>query len=225
MFSRMPHPCLCAFQQDIAFIPAYRYRYMALWFYSQTLKCPVSTSPPTAHKEQRRNKQVWRLARRAGDGRLRAAESGLTPLHPSQPPTPSNHPSTSSWNWTPPGVHRLCDTPTLLLSNKSFQKNSQRAAAYSASACRNSVYANEEKKRRRDLQPSLGSFCAPSVWVSLRRGNMNSHTESVGRVHWVEGTRRDTLIIRAWSCFLFLQTADLAVIVLNFCTAVHKWMF
>lgn len=82
--------------------------------------------------------------------------------------------------------------------------------------CHNSVYANEEKRRRRDLQPSLGPFRAPSVWVWLHRGNMNLHMESVGRVHWVEWTRRDTLIIGARSHFLFLQTADLAVIVLNF---------
>lgn len=65
-----------------------RTRPPTFWFHTNT---PVFSS--SAHKEQRRHKQIWGLARSVRDGRLRPPEAGLTRLLSS-----SWHFPRSSWH-------------------------------------------------------------------------------------------------------------------------------
>lgn len=117
--------CLCSFQQDIVLTRAYT----QCRLFGFTVRRFSVLSPPTAHKEQRGNKQVWWMARRAGDGRLRAAETGLTGSHPPfylfyffPPFKPSVHPlleldsswrSPSVWHADAPFEQKVISEKTL----------------------------------------------------------------------------------------------------------------
>lgn len=168
--------CLCAFQQDIAFLQAYRQ-----WgLFGFTVR-RLSVLFPHLHLQHIKNSAETNKF----DGWPDVLEmEGCVPQRLDwrqllRPffffPLPSNHPSTSSWNWTPPGVHRLCDTPTLLLSKKSFQKNSQRAATYSVEPARTASMQTRRRggegfySRPSDpvVLPPFGCHYAGATWTCI----------------------------------------------------------